>query len=62
MRDADPTHPDNTTDAADQVDQATIDQIRARGPRWIPGDQALRLMDQIVADAEDALEGLRVSS
>lgn len=38
----------------DEEDQATIDAIRARGPQWIPQKDAQRLMDQALADAEDA--------
>lgn len=42
----------------DAADQAVIDAIEARGPRWIQGDEAQRRMDEIltVADA-DANQG-----
>jgi len=36
----------------DESDQAAIDAIRARGPVWIPGAEALRLMEEALADAE----------
>jgi hypothetical protein len=40
-------------DPADQNDQATIDEIRRRGPLWIPDGEAQRMMDRIGAEAED---------
>jgi prevent-host-death family protein len=32
------------------ADQRTIDEIRARGPRWTPDGEAQRLMDEIEAE------------
>jgi hypothetical protein len=31
-----------------------IDEIRARGPQWVPADEANRRMDEMPAEAEAA--------
>jgi prevent-host-death family protein len=36
------------------ADKAVIDEIRARGPQWVPADEANRRMDEILAEAEAA--------
>ena len=36
------------------ADLAVIEEIRARGPKWIPAEEAFQLMDDIVTEAEAA--------
>jgi prevent-host-death family protein len=38
----------------DAADQAVIDEINARGPQWIPAEEAFPLMEQMLAEAEAA--------
>lgn len=47
----------------DDEDLAVIEAIRARGPVWIPAEEAFALMDQIQADAdkEDAEDAAAVA-
>lgn len=33
----------------DAADKAAIEEIRARGPEWVPDDEAQRMMDEIEA-------------
>ncbi|MDX6235464.1 MAG: Antitoxin Phd YefM, type toxin-antitoxin system [Kribbellaceae bacterium] len=43
----------------DAADQAVIDQIQARGPRWVDNDDAQPMMNEILAaaDADAANQG-----
>jgi prevent-host-death family protein len=36
----------------DAADQAVIDQIKARGPRWVNNDEAQRRMNEILAETD----------
>jgi prevent-host-death family protein len=36
----------------DAADLATIAEIKARGPKWVSGDEAQRLMDEIEAEID----------
>ena len=38
------------------ADQAMIDEINARGPKWIPADEGFAMMEEILAEAEAARE------
>ena len=40
----------------DAADMAVIEEIKARGPVWIPAEEAFAMMDEIVAEAEAAQE------
>lgn len=37
----------------DEHDRAVIDAIRARGPMWIPAEEANTLIEQALAEAEE---------
>lgn len=43
----------------DEHDWAIIEAIRARGPVWIPADEAFALMNQMIAEAEEDEAALR---
>ncbi|MFF0266256.1 type II toxin-antitoxin system Phd/YefM family antitoxin [Kribbella sp. NPDC004536] len=36
------------------ADQGLIDEINARGPQWIPAEDGIPMMEQILAEAEAA--------
>lgn len=44
---------------ADEHDRAIIEEIRARGPVWIPAEEAFAAIDRMVAEAEEDEAALR---
>ncbi|TCM47617.1 prevent-host-death family protein [Kribbella sp. VKM Ac-2568] len=36
------------------ADQVLIDEIKARGPKWIPAEEAFPMMEEMLAEAESA--------
>ncbi|WP_020392003.1 type II toxin-antitoxin system Phd/YefM family antitoxin [Kribbella catacumbae] len=38
----------------DAADLAVIEKIKKRGPQWVSGEEAQRMMDEMLADADAA--------